>query len=88
MTAFSSATLPWLLSWVVLGVPSACLAAEDAWPLFRGDAQATGVAVGELPQELELLWSYRVEKGGFEATPVISNDLVFLPDLDGTLHVL
>lgn len=88
MTAFSSTILPWVLCWLVLRLPVACLAAEDSWPLFRGDAQATGVAVGELPPEMELLWSYRVEKGGFEATPVIANDLVFLPDLDGTLHVL
>lgn len=58
------------------------------WPLFRGNSFATGVAVGTLPERLELLWRYEVPQGSFEATPVIVDQVVFLGDLDGTLHAI
>jgi outer membrane protein assembly factor BamB len=58
------------------------------WPVFRGNAQATGVAKGSLPEKLDLLWKYPVEKGAFEATPVVCDGTVYIGDLDGTFYAL
>lgn len=79
------ATLPLVLltSWLIT---SPVLAAESSnWPLFRGDAQATGVATSDLPAKLELLWKYEIPKGAFEGTPAIVDGVVYLGDLDGRL---
>ncbi len=53
------------------------------WPLFRGNVLATGVASSTLPDELDLLWTYTVEKGAFESTPVVADGVAYLGDLDG-----
>jgi outer membrane protein assembly factor BamB len=58
-------------------------ASEKAWPLFRGDAMAQGVAHGTLPEKPELLWKVTIEKGAFEGTPVIADGVVYLGDMDG-----
>ena len=34
-----------------------------SWPLFRGDAQATGVARDSLPEKLDLLWTFSADQG-------------------------
>src|SRR5215467_2718025 len=56
------------------GNESAAATASD-WPVFRGNALATGVAEGELTDNPQLLWKYSVEKGAFEATPVVANGI-------------
>ena len=53
------------------------------WPLYRGNPQSTGVAASSLPERLDVLWRYRVEKGAFEGTPAIVDDTVYVADLDG-----
>jgi outer membrane protein assembly factor BamB len=63
-------------------------APKGDWPLFRGDAQATGVAPSPLPDKPELLWTYEVPKGAFEGTPAIVDGVVYLGDLDGRLLAL
>ena len=60
----------------------------EAWPMFRGNPLATGVAVSDLPQQLEVLWRYEVPNGAFEGTPAIVDGVVYLGDLDGTLFAL
>jgi outer membrane protein assembly factor BamB len=74
---------------------SATVAGEGAvqkfggqWPVFRGNAQATGVADGKLPDQLDLLWKYTVDKGAFEATPAIVDGVVYIGDMDGTFYAL
>jgi len=61
---------------------------ETNWTLFRGDAKASGVAKGELPGKLELLWEFEVKKGAFENTPVIIDGIAYVADLDGHLFAL
>ena len=60
----------------------------DSWPLFRGNATATGVAASKLPEDLDVLWKFTVDKGAFEATAVIGDGLVFLGDLDNRFYAL
>lgn len=59
-----------------------------SWPLYRGDATASGVAVSTLPEKLEQLWKFEVDGGAFEATPSIVDGTVYLGDLDGTMYAL
>jgi outer membrane protein assembly factor BamB len=58
------------------------------WPVFRGNAQATGVADSKLPEQLQLAWKYTVEKGSFEATPVVVDHTVYIGDMDGTFYAI
>lgn len=66
---------------------------EPGWTVFRGDAHSTGVAKTELPDDVEVLWKFKVPKGAFSGTPVIvrssapesEDGTVYIADLDGTL---
>ena len=60
----------------------------NAWPLFRGDPQATGVARGTLPEKLKRLWTFSVERGGFESTAAIADGTVFVGCTDGKLYAV
>ena len=79
----------WLLSFasiaLCLNIATAQEAAQDSWSLFRGNPQSTGVAQTTLPEKLELLWEYKIEKGAFEAAAVIENGVAYIGDLDGLL---
>jgi len=57
-----------------------------AWPLFRGDPLASGVAPGSLPAQPGVVWKHVVENGAFEATAVIAEGRVFVGDADGTFY--
>src|SRR6476661_1112838 len=69
------------------GKESTVLVASD-WPLFRGNATATGVAEGNLPNNPQLLWKYTVPKGSFESTPVVANGVAYIGDMDGNFCFL
>ncbi len=60
----------------------------SAWPLFRGDAQATGVVHGELPEKPDLLWTFSTQSGGFESTAAIVDGSVYIGCTDGKLYAL
>ncbi len=62
--------------------------AADTWPLFRGNTLATGIAEGTLPENLEVLWKFKGKEGGFEATAVIDDSLVFVGSLDGNFYAI
>jgi len=57
----------------------------DSWHVFRGDAQATGVALGALPDKLVRLWRFRLPEGSFDGTAAITNGRVNIGDTQGTL---
>ncbi len=67
------------------GVSSAPGQASPAadWPLFRGDPRASGVASVDLPQELNLLWTFTDENGGFESTAAIVDGVIYIGSTDG-----
>ncbi|MBI1922915.1 hypothetical protein HYR99_01560 [Candidatus Poribacteria bacterium] len=33
--------------------------AQSEWPSFRGNPQLTGVAIGDLPENPQLLWTFK-----------------------------
>src|SRR5262245_41228665 len=59
---------------------------QGSWPLARGDALASGVANTTLPEQPEVVWKETIEKGAFDATPVIADGIVYLGDMDGTVY--
>ncbi|HEY2826046.1 MAG TPA: PQQ-binding-like beta-propeller repeat protein, partial [Pirellulales bacterium] len=61
---------------------------QTFWPVFRGNAQATGVSTGRLAEQPQLEWKYAVEKGAFEATPAIVDGVVYIGDMDGTFYAI
>jgi len=65
-------------------------AAGSDWPLVRGDASGTGVAVGKLPAEPKVLWEYKTgdDKAGFEGTPIIADGKVLVGDFEGNVHAI
>ena len=63
-------------------------APTDAWPVFRGNPKSTGVASGQLPADLALLWEFPVKGGAFEGTAAIVDGVVYIGDLDGTMFAL
>ena len=67
---------------------AAALSPSDAWPLFRGNSMATGVAGGSLPDRLELLWTFSVEKQGFESTAAIVGGTIYIGSTDGKLYAI
>lgn len=82
-----------LLAAALLGGAGPRLArGEDAagknWPLFRGDAAASGVARTTLPDRPQKLWEFKVQGGAFESTAAIVDGVVYIGDMDGKLYAL
>ncbi len=50
----------------------------DAWPIFRGDAEANGVSAGELPEKPVVVWQRKLKGAQFESTPAIVDGVVYL----------
>ena len=67
-------------------VKAAESAKDDDWPLFRGDALASGVSKSVLPAKLELLWKVPSQGTAFESTPAIVDGVVYIGDMDGRLY--
>lgn len=67
---------------------------DKGWRVFRGDSGSTGVAKSSLPNDLEVLWQYKVPNGAFDGTAVIvkskmdGRETVYVGDMDGVLHAL
>lgn len=60
---------------------------DDSWPMFRGDAQLTGVARSTLPDRPVLLWQYEAGQP-VDSTAAIVGESVYVGDLGGVLHAL
>jgi outer membrane protein assembly factor BamB len=63
-------------------------APADAWPMFRGNTQSTGVSAAILPEKLKRLWSFSAGKGEFLSTPAVADGTVFIGDSKKILHAL
>ena len=60
---------------------------SDDWLSFRGNPQLTGVANAELPENLELLWTFETEDA-IESTAAIAAGTVYVGSLDGYLYAI
>ena len=76
--------------------PSQQLDSQTGWHVFRGNGRSAGVSYSQLPDDLEVLWEYKVpgSNGSFAGTAVIANHsktgqpIAYIGDLDGTLYAL
>ncbi len=76
------------LTLVLLGFMSGARAdTPDTWLLFRGDAQLTGIASGELPVVLQPKWVFEADDS-IESTAAIANGVVYVGSLDAHLYAL
>lgn len=66
--------------------PSAVFGTAD-WPIFRGDAQLTGRAAGEMPDELSLEWEFATG-GAVKGTPVVADGMVYTASTDKKVYAL
>ena len=78
-----------ILLWVGLLWPWCAGAAAPGgdWPMFRGGPALTGVAAGQLPDRLVLLWTFKTA-GPVKSSPAIAQDRVFIGSDDGHLYAL
>jgi outer membrane protein assembly factor BamB len=76
-----------LLAMVLLPIQLPAQAA-DSWPVFRGNAQADGVAMGYLPDQLQVIWKKPFKDALFESTAAIVDGVVYVGGLDGYFRAL
>ncbi len=57
------------------------------WPVFRGNAEQTGVATAALPDKLELLWKFATQDS-IEGAPAIADSVVYIGSYDEHLYAL
>ncbi|MHB1426022.1 MAG: outer membrane protein assembly factor BamB family protein [Gemmataceae bacterium] len=62
-------------------------AAKADWPLFRGNAEQTGVANAVLPDKLELLWKLST-KDSIEGAPAVASGVVYVGSFDEYLYAI
>ncbi len=60
----------------------------DSWPVGRGNSAGTGATKNELPEKLALLWELPLGGIGFESTPIIAENTVFIGDPDGRFFAI
>lgn len=79
-----------LLIGLVLILFSQCVSlysASSDWTGFRGNPQLTGVAATELPDALELLWTFQAADM-IEGTAAVVKGIVYVGALDGYLYAI
>src|SRR5437899_10996271 len=57
------------------------------WPMFRGGPALLGVADGNLPAKMNLLWSFKTA-GAVRSSAAIANGRVFIGSNDGKVYAL
>ncbi len=67
--------------------PTSAPAGSVDWPMFRGDAQLTGVAGGALPEKLAVRWRYELGEGTSSTAAIVAGT-VFVGADDGRLTAL
>lgn len=60
---------------------------DGDWPIFRGDSELSGVAKGELAEELDLLWTFSAE-GAITSSPVVAGERLWFGSDDGKVYCL
>lgn len=58
-----------------------------SWPIFRGNTNLTGIAQGEIPEKLSLLWTFATGDD-IKSSPVVANGKVYVGSDDGSVYAL
>ena len=58
-----------------------------SWPIYRGDANLSGVASGSLSEKIDLLWSFQTGDD-IKSSPVVGYGLVYIGSTDGKIYAL
>src|SRR6266568_6329568 len=67
--------------------PGKAAASGANWQMFRGNPPLTGVAAGNLPDKLSLLWSFKTG-GPVKSSAAIVDGRVFIGSGDGQVYAL
>lgn len=78
-------TMPMAILIVLAFFPSTSIA-ED-WPMVRGNPSLTGIAKGQLPSSLDLLWKFQT-KGPVHSSAAIVGNRVYIGSNDKHLYCL
>lgn len=62
--------------------------AQANWPFTRGGLTSTGVANTVLPVDPQPIWKYSITDSGFEANPICVGEVLYVGDVDGTVHAI
>lgn len=60
---------------------------QQMWPIFRGNPELTGNASGQLPETLQLAWTFKAEDE-IKSSPVVGLDRVFIGASNGKIYAL
>lgn len=72
----------------LLGSPlTVAVGQANDWPTARANPQGTGAVPQTLPQRLVEQWRYQAGEA-IESTPVVVAGIVYLADVEGTIHAL
>jgi outer membrane protein assembly factor BamB len=77
-----------LVAGVVVAAAPAAKREASSWPVFRGNAQQTGVASARLPNNLEMLWTFATGDAGVEGGAAIADGVVYIGAEDEQLYAL
>ena len=73
----------------IVGLRAAAQRPADTWPLFRGNTLATGVVErNACPRSWKCFGNSKRKEGGFEATAVIDDGMVYVGSLDGNFYAI
>ncbi len=59
----------------------------ESWPIFRGGRNLLGVAEGQLPDALELVWKFKTG-AAVMSSPVIDGGIVYVGSDDGSVYAI
>lgn len=65
----------------------ACGPALADWPVFRGTPEMAGVADAKLPEQLQVIWSFKTGNT-IDSAPVVAGDSVYVASADKHLYAL
>jgi outer membrane protein assembly factor BamB len=60
---------------------------SDSWPMFRGSQGLTGIAKGQLPDSLEILWRFKTDDA-VKSSPVIDSNIVYVGSNDDNIYAI
>ncbi len=60
---------------------------NNNWPMFRGSQSLLGIASGDLPDSLEMLWKFKTGES-VKSSPVIDSNLVYVGSNDNNIYAI